>query len=186
MEDSYIIRLYFDRNEEAIGATATKYGNYCTAIAKNILGTAEDAEECVNDTYLKTWNTIPPQNPHILSAFLGKITRNLAFNRYKHQCAQKRGGGELSLVFEELAGCISEKDPTQELYDCKSLSEDINAFLETLPLRKRQIFVRRYFYTDSLDVIGRESGLSYSNLVMTLSRLRKKLRVYLIKRGYNI
>ena len=186
MEDSYIIRLYFDRNEEAIGATATKYGNYCTAIAKNILGTAEDAEECVNDTYLKTWNAIPPNFPRILSAFLGKIVRNLALNRYKHSHADKRGGGELPLVLEELATCVSGKDSVEDAIDYKDLVEDINGFLSTLSVIKRKLFLCRYFYTESMETLSEKFGMSYSNLSMTLSRLRMQLKDYLSKRGYDL
>ena len=98
MDDAQIVQLYWDRDEQAIRATADKYGNYCTSIAMNILGNQEDAEECVNDTYLNAWNAMPPHRPSILSTFLGKITRNLSFNRYKHNTADKRGSGELPVV----------------------------------------------------------------------------------------
>ena len=101
MDDANIVQLYWDRNEQAIPATADKYGSYCTSIAKNILGNNEDAEECVNDTYLNAWNSMPPHRPSILSTFLGKIVRNLSFNRYKHNNADKRGGGELPVVLED-------------------------------------------------------------------------------------
>ena len=110
MDDAQIVQLYWDRNEQAIHATSDKYGNYCTSIAKNILGNQEDAEECVNDTYLNAWNAMPPHRPSILSAFLGKITRNLSFNRYKHNTADKRGGGEIPAVLEELSDLVSGKD----------------------------------------------------------------------------
>ena len=95
MEDQKIVQLYWDRNEQAIPETSTKYGAYCASIAKNILGSNEDAEECVNDTYLNAWNSMPPHKPNILSTFLGKITRNLSLNRAKHNAADKRGGGQL-------------------------------------------------------------------------------------------
>lgn len=186
MEDEQILDLYFHRDEKAIPATADKYGAYCTAIAKNILYTREDAEECVNDTYFKTWNTIPPHKPTILSAFLGKITRNLAFNRYKKTTAEKRGGGELPLVLEELASCVSGKESVEEALDYKTLVEDINGFLATLPVEKRNLFVCRYFYTDSVQAIAERYGMSYAGLSMTLSRLRSKLRTYLIKGGYEL
>ena len=107
MDDAQIVQLYWDRNEQAIHATSDKYGNYCASIAKNILGNQEDAEECVNDTYLNAWNAMPPHRPSILSTFLGKITRNLSFNRYKHNTANKRGGGELPVVLEELSGYLA-------------------------------------------------------------------------------
>ena len=186
MEDERILQLYFDRDEEAIPATAKKYGSYCTAIAKNILCNTEDAEECVNDTYFKTWTAIPPHRPRVLSAFLGKITRNLAFNRYKSRRADKRGGGELPLVLEELAEWVSGCESVEEALDYKALVEDINEFLSALPMKKRNIFVCRYFYTDSIEVIAREQGLSYAGVSMVLSRLRRNLHNYLTKRGYDL
>ena len=117
MDDAQIVQLYWDRNEQAIRATADKYGNYCTSIAKNILGNQEDAEECVNDTYLTAWNAMPPHRPSILSTFLGKITRNLSFNRYKHNTADKRGGGEMPAVLEELSDLVSGKDNVEQAFD---------------------------------------------------------------------
>lgn len=107
MDDAKIVQLYLDRDERAIPITADKYGKYCTSIANNILGNIEDAKECVNDTYYNTWNSIPPHRPKMLSTFLGKITRNLAFNRYKHNTAEKRGSGEMPAVLDELADCVS-------------------------------------------------------------------------------
>ena len=186
MEDEKILQMYFDREEGAIGATAEKYGNYCTAIAKNILGSREDAEECVNDTYLRAWNAIPPHRPGMLRTFLGKITRNLAFHRYKYNTADKRGGGELPLVLEELESCVSGRESVEEAFDHKALVEDLNNFLETLPEEKRRIFVCRYFYTDSIGDIAQRFGMSYAGVSMTLSRLRSKLHTYLTKRGYEL
>ena len=110
MDDANIVQLYWDRNEQAIPATADKYGSYCTSIAKNILGNHEDTEECVNDTYLNAWNSMPPHRPSILSTFLGKIVRNLSFNRYKHNTADKRGGGELPVVLEELCDLVDDEE----------------------------------------------------------------------------
>lgn len=186
MEDQRIIQLYFDRDEEAIPATAEKYGNYCATIARNILGTYEDAEECVNDTYLKTWDAIPPHRPGILSAFLSKITRNLAFNRYKHTHANKRGGGETTVVLEELASCVSGRETVEDALQYKALVEHINSFLGALSAEKRKMFVCRYFYTYSIEELSREFGGSYGSLTMTLSRLRDKLKSYLIKRGHEL
>ena len=125
MDDAQIVQLYWDRNEQAIHATSDKYGNYCTSIAKNILGNQEDAEECVNDTYLNAWNAMPPHRPSILSTFLGKITRNLSFNRYKHNTSDKRGGGELPVVLEELSGLVSGKDDVEQAFDQKELTKAI-------------------------------------------------------------
>ena len=110
MDDAKIVQLYWDRNEQAIPATADKYGNYCNSIAKNILGNKEDAEECVNDTYLNAWNSMPPHRPSILSTFLGKITRNLSIKCYKRNTADKRGGGQATVVLDEIAEFVSDTD----------------------------------------------------------------------------
>jgi len=186
MDDAKIVQLYFDRNEQAIPETANKYGNYCTSIAKNILGSHEDAEECVNDTYLNTWNSIPPHRPQMLSTFLGKIVRNLAFNRHKHNTADKRGGGEIALVLDELADCISGKDDVEQAYEHKELVAAINDFLDSLPADKRNIFVRRYWYTDSISDIAARYDMTYAALSMALKRLRTKLHNDLVERGYEI
>ncbi len=185
MDDAKIVQLYFDRNEQAIPATADKYGNYCTSIAKNILGNHEDAEECVNDTYLNTWNAIPPHRPKMLSTFLGKIVRNLAFNRYKHNTADKRGGGEITAVLDELAGCVSDNE-VEQAYEHKELVAAINDFLSALPAEKRNIFVCRYWYTDSIADISARYDMTHSATSMTLHRLRIKLHNYLIERGYEL
>jgi len=186
MDDAKIVQLYFDRNEQAIPATADKYGNYCTSIAKNILGNYEDAEECVNDTYLNAWNAIPPHRPKMLSTFLGKIVRNLAFNRYKHNTADKRGGGEIALVLDELTGCVSGKDDVEQAYLHKELVAVINDFLGMLPARKRNIFVCRYWYTDSITDIAARYNMTYAAVSMELNRLRTKLHHHLIERGYEL
>ena len=186
MDDAKIVQMYFDRDEQAIPATADKYGNYCTSIANNILGNHEDAEECVNDTYLNTWNSIPPHRPKMLSTFLGKIVRNLAFNRYKYNTADKRGGGELPAVLDELAGCVSGNDNVEQSYEYKELVAAINDFLRALPAEKRKIFVCRYWYTDSISDIATRYGMTSAAVSMTLNRLRTKLHDYLIERGYEL
>lgn len=186
MEDARIVQLYWDRDQQAIPATAEKYGSYCTAIAGNILGSREDAEECVNDTYLNTWNAIPPHRPKVLSAFLGKIVRNLAFNKYKHNTAGKRGGGEIPAVLEELAECVSGKDDVEQTYEYRELVAAINGFLAMLPAEKRNIFVCRYWYADSIAEIAARYGSTNTAVAMTLSRTRNGLRRYLIERGYSL
>ena len=186
MDDAKIVQLYFDRNEQAIPETADKYGNYCISIANNILGNHQDAEECVNDTYLNTWNAIPPHRPKMLSTFLGKIVRNLAFNRYKHNTADKRGGGELPAVLDELAGCVSGRDDVEQAYEYKELVAAINGFLATLPTQKRNIFVCRYWHTDSISDIAAQYNMTYAAASMELNRLRTKLHNYLIERGYEV
>ncbi len=186
MDDQKIVQLYWDRNEQAIPATSAKYGTYCTSIAKNILGNNEDAEECVNDTYLNAWNSMPPHRPSILSTFLGKITRNLSFNRYKHNTADKRGGGQLPLVLDELSDFISDKDDVEQEIDRKELVNAINGFLADISADKRNIFVCRYWYFDSIADIGTRFNMTENNVSVTLNRLRMKLHNYLLERGFDL
>lgn len=184
MEDGRIIQMYWDRNQDAIPETSRKYGNYCYSIAKNILRNPQDAEECVNDTWLGAWNAMPDKRPDMLSAFLGKITRNLAFNKYKQTHAEKRGGGEIALVLDELAECVSGKDNVEQEIDRKELAKTINAFLATLPRAKRDVFVCRYWYCQSVKDIARHTGMSETYVSVTLNRLRNGLKTYLKERGY--
>lgn len=186
MDDTKIVQLYWDRNEQAIPATADKYGTYCTSIAKNILGNREDAEECVNDTYLNAWNSMPPHRPSILSTFLGKIVRNLSFNRYKHNTANKRGGGELPVVLDELTDLVSGKDDVEQEINHKELVNVIDSFLDRLPADKRSIFISRYWYTDSISEIAVRHGMTDGAVSMTLNRLRLKLHNYLLERGFEL
>ena len=186
MDDAKIVQLYWDRNEQAIPATADKYGNYCTSIAKNILGNREDAEECVNDTYMNAWNSMPPHSPSILSTFLGKIVRNLSFNRYKYNTAEKRGGGELPVVLDELADLVSGKDDVEQEIEHKELVKSIDAFLDTLSPEKRSIFISRYWYTDSVSEIAKRHEMNEGAVSMTLNRLRLKLHNYLLERGFEL
>lgn len=186
MDDAKIVQLYWDRNEQAIPATADKYGNYCTSIAKNILGNREDAEECVNDTYLNAWNSIPPNRPGILAAFLGKIVRNLSFNRYKHNAADKRGGGELTVVLDELSDLVSGKDDVEQEVNRKELVNAIDTFLNSLSPEKRSIFISRYWHTDSISEIAERHGMTDGAVSMTLNRLRLKLHNYLLERDFEL
>ena len=186
MDDTRIVQLYWDRDEQAIPATADKYGAYCTSIAKNILGSHEDAEECVNDTYLNAWNSMPPHRPGILSTFLGKIVRNLSFNRYKHNTADKRGGGEVPAVLDELSDLVSDKDDVEQEIDHKELITTIDTFLGTLPADKRGVFVRRYWYFDNVSEIASRFGMTENNASVTLNRIRQQLHNYLLKRGFEL
>jgi RNA polymerase sigma-70 factor (ECF subfamily) len=186
MDDAKIVQLYWERDEQAIPATADKYGRYCTAIAKNILGNKEDAEECVNDTYLSAWNSMPPHRPGVLSAFLGKLTRNLSFNRYKHNAADKRGGGELPSVLDELSDCVSGKEDTESSFDRQELAKAMEDFLDMLPRKKRSIFISRYWYTESISDIAGQHGMKEGAVSMTLNRLRAKLHDYLLERGFEL
>ena len=183
MEDRQIVALYNERSEAALSETAKKYGRYCRTVAYNILNNEEDSEECVNDTWLRAWDSIPPQCPERLSAFLGKITRNLALNRYKHNTREKRGGGQTMLVLEELAECVPGADSTEQTVNEALLTEVLNGFLGSLPVEKRKIFMRRYWYLSSVKEIATDFGLSESNVKMTLLRLREKLRQVLEKEG---
>ena len=186
MDDATIVRLYWDRNEQAIPATADKYGSYCTSIAKNILGNREDAEECVNDTYMNAWNAMPPHRPGVLSAFLGKITRNLSLNRYKHNTADKRGGSRATMVFDEIAELVSGTDSVEQEIHRKEIVKAVDAFLHTLPAEKRALFIRRYWYFDSISAISGRFGMSENHVSVTLNRLRSKLRNYLLERGVEL
>lgn len=186
MEDAKIVQLYWDRNELAIPVTADKYGSYCASIANNILDSREDAEECVNDTYLNAWNAMPPHRPGILPAFLGKITRNLSLNRYKHNIAGKRGGGQAAVVLDEIAELVSDGDSVEREIDRRELAKAIDAFLDGLSARKRNIFVRRYWYFDSISDIASRFGMTENNVSVTLNRLRLKLHNYLLERGFEL
>ena len=186
MDDAKIVQLYWDRNEQAISATADKYGNYCAAIAKNILGNSQDTEECVNDTYLNAWNSMPPHRPNILATFLGKITRNLALNKYKHNTADKRGNGQAPLVLDETAEFVSGTDNVEQEINRKELILAINHFFKKLPSDKRNIFVCRYWYFDSISYIAAHFDMTENNVSVTLNRLRQKLRNYLLERGFEL
>ena len=186
MEDHDIIQLYWDRNENAIARTEEKYGPYCTAIAQNILKDDRDTEECVSDTWLQAWNAMPPQWPRILSAFLGAITRNLSFGRYRAKSAQKRGGGELTVVLEELEECVSGAESAETEAERRELLTAINAFLAALPAQKRNIFLCRYWYADSVQDIAKRFHTTPGNVSAQLRRMRIKLRAYLTERGYEL
>ena len=183
MDDRQIIALFNERSETALSETAKKYGRYCRTVAYNILRNEEDSEECVNDTWLRAWDAIPPQCPERLSVFLGKITRNLALNRYKHKNREKRGGGQTLLVLEELAECVPGAESTEEAAGEALLVDVLNRYLEGLPAEKRKIFMRRYWYMSSVKEIAEEFGLSESKVKMTLLRLRNKLKQTLEKEG---
>lgn len=174
--DDYIIELFWRRDELAVKEIAAKYGHYCTKIAMNILGDARDAEEAVNDTYLQAWNSIPPTRPNSLSAYVGKITRNLSINKYNARNAQKRRGSEYALSLEELGECIPQKLSTD---NDETLNQCINGFLQSQKQEHRMIFVCRYFYCDSIDEIEKRFNRSESKVKSTLFRMRNKLKKYL-------
>ncbi len=182
MDDREIIALYWERSETAIRETDRKYGKYCHAIAYNILYSKEDAEECVNDTYLKAWDSMPPEKPGRLSAFLGKITRNIALNRYAYDHADKRNVS-LTEVYDEAAEPFA--DPSNML-DEMILRDTINAFLASLPAETRILFMRRYWYMSPVKQIAKDYGLPEGTVKSILSRTRKRFKDYLEKEGIDL
>lgn len=183
MDDEKIIGLYLDRSELAISETAKKYGRYCHYIAFNILHSDEDAEECVNDTYFRTWNAIPPKQPNRLQTFLGKITRNLSLNKWEKISAEKRGSGQVELVLDELMQCIPSDRSAENVVEDMLIKEIIDKFLDDLSSDERKIFVRRYWYISSVKEIAKEYGFSESKVTVSLFRTRKKLKKILEKEG---
>ena len=181
MDDKQIVALYFDRNEQAITETQTKYGKYCYAIAIGVLSIHEDAEESVNDTWIDAWNSMPPHKPSILSTFLGKITRRIAIDKWRYRTADKRGGGEVPMVLDELEGCIAHDSDVEKVVERKHLEEVINRFVHKLPEKDQKIFLCRYFYMDSIETICTQFGFSESKVKSILHRTREKLRRVLIE-----
>lgn len=186
VEDEQIIKLYWARSEDAITQTARKYGSYCHTIAYNILHNNEDSEECVNDTWLKTWGSLPPHRPRKLSAFLGKITRNLSLDRYRNYTAEKRGAGQPVLALEELSGCVPDTDGTERILDEMELTELLDRFLASLTPENRKYFMRRYWYFSSVSQIAADYGLTESKVKMSLLRSRNKLREMMEKEGVSL
>ena len=184
MEDVRIVELFWERSETAIEETQRKYGRYCYHIAYNILFSNEDSEECVNDTYLRAWNAMPPHRPERLSAFLGKIVRNLALDRYDKKMATKRSAG-VELALDELEECVADTDEVWN-EDEQRLRTAINGFLAALPQRDRMIFIRRYWYVSPISQIATEFGAEEGNIKVILHRTRKKFREHLIKEGIEI
>lgn len=184
MDDSKIIELYFQRSEDAIAETDKKYGAYCHTVADHILGNEEDAKECVNDTWLGAWNAIPPNRPGILRAFHAKITRNLAITRLEKNMTQKRGGNISLAAIDELEECIGDNTDLEEIVEARQLGEVIRRFVKALDKRDGNVFVRRYFFTDSTAEIAERYGLSENYVMVILSRTRKKLKKELIKEGF--
>ena len=181
MEDKQIIVLFCNRSEKALIKTEEKYGKYCMTIANNILRNREDSEECVNDTWIRAWQSIPPTIPDCLRIFLGKITRNLAFDRCRTNHSAKRGGGEINLVLEELEEVVAGKDDIEIQLEEKMLVEAINTYLYKLPERECNVFIRRYFFAETTAQIAKRYDLKESNVLMILSRTRKKLQAYLVQ-----
>jgi len=182
MDDRKIIALLWERADKALELLARRFGQRLTTTARNILGNFQDAEETVNDTYLAVWNTIPPQRPDPLAAFVYRIGRNLALKRYRDNTAARRNG-TYDLSLEELAGCILGA-ALEETVEARELGRAIDAFLDTLSRDNRNMFLRRYWFGDSVKEIARAFDLSQNAASVRLSRIRNQLKEYLIKEGY--
>ena len=179
MEDERIIALYWDRNENAISETKSKYGGLCFHIALGLLGSEPEAEECVNDTLFALWNTIPPAKPEPLVAYVGKIARNVSLKRLRWERAEKRKG--LRVSFDELDGCLPAAYTLEEMLAKKELTRAMDAFLRTLSREDRNLFLRRYWFFDSIGQLCQRFGMSPSKVKTRLQRLREKLKLYLEK-----
>lgn len=186
MQDREIVGLFWDRDEQAIVHAAARYGGYCRTIASRILQNEADVEECVNDTYRHAWDAIPPAKPQNLRTYLGAIARHLAFDRYKAGRADKRGGGELPLVLDELSECLSCGDETEKTTEAILLKDCLERFLYTLSKQNRYIFLRRYWYADSIKDIADALGKSENTVSVTLWRLRSSLKSMLQKEGIDL
>jgi len=185
MEDNKIIDLFFQRSESAIAQLAEKYGKLCLKIAQNILNNTSDAEECLNDTYLGVWNSIPPNHPESLSAYVCKIARNLSLKRYSYNTASKRNSN-YEVALDELEDCIASLKTVEDEVAEHTLTKDIEQFLDTLNETDRVIFMRRYYFSDSYADIAKQTGLTEKNVSVRLTRLRSKMRDYLTERDYEI
>ena len=183
MEDSAIVDLYWQRSDQAISETNQKYGRYCHTIADNICGADEDAEECVNDTWFRAWNLMPTERPRLLSAFLGRITRNFAINTMRAKNRQKRGGGEAVLTLDELNECVPGGESPERALEELELERAIGSFVAALPQMEKQIFVLRYWYLAPLWEIAESLHVSRGRIKSSLFRTRKKLAAYLKEEG---
>ena len=186
MDDDKIIELYWNRDERAIRETEDKYGRYCYTVAYNILGEHLDTEECVNDTYLEVWNSVPPQRPTVLSSFLAMITRRQALDRYRYNKAQRRESNNTLVSLSEIEGVISDIMSVNDEIDDMLLAELISAFLRDLPEKECNVFLRRYWFFDSIDEICRRYGYGQSKVKMMLKRTRDKLAKYFEKENIDI
>ena len=182
MDDSAIIKLLFDRSQSALGEIESKYGALCVKVSQNILGDPSDVEECLNDAYLAVWNTIPPQKPESLCAYICAVVRNLSLKRY-HQNTAKKRASEYDVALDELCGCLCAQGSVEDEYDAKEAVVCVNEFLRSESRTNRYIFVRRYFFADPVSDIAARVSMSENAVSVRLSRTREKLRAYLFKKG---
>lgn len=183
MNDKSIVALFQDRDERGIKEAGRAYGGLLRHIAIHILGDSRDAEECVNDTLMKAWLSIPPDHPHFLRAYLAKITRNLALNRYEAEHTQMRGSGAVPAALDELAECVASQENTEQVLDKMALTEALDSFLKTVPEQHAQVFMRRYFMMLEIGEIAAELDLSENTVRSILRRTRAKLQTHLEKEG---
>lgn len=182
MEDEKIIRLFLSRSEQAIAELSCKYGGTCRKIAFNILNNLEDAEECVNDTYLATWNSIPPNTPNPLVTYVCKITRNLSLKKYRYNTARKRNSFyDISLT--ELENCIPSNDSNLKPCEEENLTIIIEDFLDSLDKKSRIMFVKRYWFAESVKSIAEEFGTTENYVAVRMLRIREKMKIYLERKG---
>lgn len=182
LDDEKIIDLYWERSENAISETDKKYRSRCLAVANNILHNMSDSEECLNDTYMTAWNTMPPERPSFLAAFLCRIIKNLSLKKYSYLHREKRNA-DSAVSIDELSECVSDDECTEESYDVKELTKALNEFLMAQTPERRVIFVRRYWFYDSLSQIAEQCGITENKASVTISRMRQQLRKYLEERG---
>ena len=183
MEDREIVDHYWQRSDRAIRETESKYGRYCQTIAYNITANRQDAEECVSDTWLAAWNAMPDKRPKGLLAFLARITRNFALDRWRSSARQQRGGGEIPLALDELSECLADGTDVEREIEARELSEKIGAFVRSLPKTERDVFTARYFYLASVGEIVEKTGFTQSKVKSMLHRTRLRLREMLREEG---
>lgn len=186
MDDRHIVALFLERSEEAILQTDIKYGRYCHRVAFNILGNSEDSEECVNDAYMRVWGSIPPNEPESLSAYVGKITRNIALDKLRQKNSDKRGNGEVPVLLDELAECLSGGDEYERRMDSQEIVNALNGFLEALSAVERGVFMRRYWMAEPIADVAERYNISVSKTTTMLFRLRGRLKKHFMKEGISL
>ena len=183
MDDRRIVELFLERSEEAILETDIKYGRYCHKIAFNVLGNDEDSEECVNDAYMRAWGSIPPNEPDSMASYIGRITRNLALDRLRQKQSDKRGNGEVPVVLDELAECVSGHDELERRQDSAEIASAIDSFLDELNSVERGVFMRRYWMMEPIADVANRYDISVSKTTTMLFRLRNRLKKHFMKEG---
>lgn len=186
MDDNTIVRLFWERNETALYEISKKYGGYFVSLAERILYNHEDAKDCVNDAYFKTWDAIPPARPNILKAFVGKIVKCVAVSMLRANTAAKRGGGEITLIYDELEECISDNSSVENEFENKQIIEKINEYLWKCGEFHRRAFVLRYWHCESVSAIAERLGVPENKVSVSLYRTRRRLKEYLEKEGFEL